>query len=517
MLTGRAEELDYLKEYYGRKGSHLLIFYGPKSIGKTAILREFTRGRPCHYHMARACSEKEHLAALKKLGERVEEFAQGVSFPHGEKFPEGKFPEGKFVEGKFFEGEFPEEGFPEGKFFEGEFPEGKFLEGNFFEKKEVLRGNSVPREKGIIIVEEFQRMVRAGEAVAGALFSLSRQPEGDGGLGVLLILTSSSVSWVENDMVSKIGESARAIADVYKVRELGFPSLRNYFPAYSARQCMEVYAILGGVPGWWEYFDEKVSVRENVCREILEKAGRLHHAVDYLSFEELREPAVYSTILAALAAGMEKLNDLYRHTGFSRAKLSVYLNNLIGMNWVEKVFSFEPGDMAGKKNGAGNGAKKGIYRICNCYVKFYYTYLYTGEDRLFRMSAQRFYNTFILPDRDRYMQDSLRKICMQHIEACGRSGELPVRADRIGSWLGKKGRIDVVVQEAGGDTLLALCQASRMGMAFGEYREMMEAAQKAGFRADYVWLYAELFEDRIVREAERKGNITLVDLKAIGW
>lgn len=54
--------------------------------------------------------------------------------------------------------------------------------------------------------------------------------------------------------------------------------------------------------------------------------------------EESRETAVYDTILATLADGRHgKLNDMYAHTGFSRAKISVYLKNLMELELVENV------------------------------------------------------------------------------------------------------------------------------------------------------------------------------------
>ena len=440
MLTGRTAELDDLKEYYEREGNSLLILYGQKYIGKTAVLREFTRGKPCHYHMARACSESEHLFALGKLAEETAQDSE---------------------------------------------------------------------DKAVVIVEEFQRMVRMGDAVTEALFALRgvESPK-----GALVIFTSSCIHWVENSMVARTGNAVRGISDVLKIKELEFEYLRQYFPAYSFRQCMEVYAMLGGVAGWWQYFDGRLSIKDNVCRNLLEKSGRLHDAPEYLMAEELREPAVYNTILAALAAGKEKLNDLYRHTGFSRAKLSVYLGNLIGMNLVEKVYSMEPGGEGGKAP-AKDGAKKGIYRISSSYIKFYYTYLYGGENRLFKMSPERYYNTYILPDRDRYVQDAFRKICMQHIERCGREGRLPLLPERMGSWFGKKGTIDIVVQDTWGCTLLALCQAGRMGMSYEEYRSLLETAENVGFRTDYIWLYAELFDERIVWEAEKKESLTLIDIR----
>ncbi len=441
MLIGRAAELEYLKGYYEKEGSHLLILYGQKSIGKTAILREFTRGKPCHYHMARACSGQGSLEWMQRL----EDGKAGLGL-----------------------------------------------------------------EKEVVVVEEFQHMARTGKEAVQALLALSGK--WSGGAGVLLILVSSSIRWVENKMVSQLGEAVSAISDVYKVKELEFRYLQEYFSLYSVRQCMEVYALLGGVPGWWKHFDQRRSVKGNICQAILEGTGGLRHTVEYLAMEELRELAVYNTILAALAAGKRKLNDLHKETGFPRAKLSVYLGNLIQMDWVEKVYSFEPSGSVGKK--ANAEAKKGMYRICNSYIDFYYTYLYYGEEQLFRMSAERFYNTYILPDRDRHLQEAFVRACMQHIETCGRQGKLPVREDRIGSWFGKDGRhIDAVVQETGGATLLALCQGSRFGMTYEEYAGMLATAQKAGFHADYVWLYAELFDCRIVKEAEERETLVLVDIR----
>ena len=90
-----------------------------------------------------------------------------------------------------------------------------------------------------------------------------------------------------------------------------------------------------------------------------------------------------------------------------------------------------------------------------------------------------------------------------------------MQPERMGSWFGKKGNIDIVVQDTQGHTLLALCMASRMGMAYADYRKLLETAQAAGFHADDIWLYAELFDERIVWEAEGKENLTLVDIRKL--
>ena len=56
----------------------------------------------------------------------------------------------------------------------------------------------------------------------------------------------------------------------------------------------------------------------------------------------LRELPFYSTILSVLAENEPKLNYLFTRTGFSRAKISVYIKNLIQIDVAEKIFSYEP-------------------------------------------------------------------------------------------------------------------------------------------------------------------------------
>ena len=51
----------------------------------------------------------------------------------------------------------------------------------------------------------------------------------------------------------------------------------------------------------------------------------------------LRELSVYDTILACIAGGCDKLNDLYLKTGFSRAKISVYMKNFAASDIIEKT------------------------------------------------------------------------------------------------------------------------------------------------------------------------------------
>ena len=59
MVLGRAVELKYLNTYYDREGSQIMVVYGEKNIGKTALLSQFVQDKPFHYYRARSASERE--------------------------------------------------------------------------------------------------------------------------------------------------------------------------------------------------------------------------------------------------------------------------------------------------------------------------------------------------------------------------------------------------------------------------------------------------------------------------
>mgnify|MGYP003307889072 CR=1 FL=1 len=120
-----------------------------------------------------------------------------------------------------------------------------------------------------------------------------------------------------------------------------YQDFKEHFPLFSKKDSIGAFSILGGIPGLWQYFNDEFTLRENIENFILQSNEKLFdYGQQYVS-EELRETAVYNTILGALADGKRKLNDLYIHTGFSRAKISVYLKNLMQLEIVEKVFSFD--------------------------------------------------------------------------------------------------------------------------------------------------------------------------------
>lgn len=449
MLSGRSVERKNLNHYYDRDGSQILVLYGQRYVGKSSLLKEFVADKDHYYYSARICSDREQMYQWgNQLGR------EGVKT--------SQFPE-------------------------------------FSEIFEALpySGNG----KQVIIIDEFQRIVKTSDSFMPGLVKFIHSQWAK--RQVLVILVSSQVGWVENQMVSAMGESAYELSGLLKIRELPFKELVSYFPGYSMEQCIETYSVLGGYPGLWQMFDDRISVRENICRTLLNPGSILYNESQRLLEDSLRETSVYGTILSSIAEGNYKLNDLYEKTQFSRAKISVYIKNLMELELVEKVFSY---DTAGKAN-----TQKGIYRISNHILHFYFYFLYANLTEREISSPTLFYKQYVAPNFKNYVSVYFKQICAQKLAEKNKAGKLPIRYTSSGEWVGKMGSIDLVAQDDEQKTLLVLCNWDKPMMTYEDYERLLICARKAKISPDYIFLCsAARFDEKLHLEAKVKHNLKLI-------
>lgn len=401
MLVGREKELQYLNTVYEASGSRMIVVYGQKNVGKTTLLREFIADKQAFFYTATPASTRQQQFLLGKTS--------------GEK--------------NDFSSEYPE----------------------FDEIFTVLQADSTAKEKKVYVFDEWEHLIKADTSFMDALIRLLHYAYSEN--DTMIILCSSSVGFIENGLVSKIGKSALDISGFLKVKQLKFADIIRCFPDYSMSDCVKLYAILGGLPGLWDYFDPKIGIEANVCQNILRKGVFLQEEGARIVKEDLRETAVYYTILSALAEGREKLNDLYAHTGFSRAKISVYLKNLMELEIVEKVFSVE---VPGK-----DSQKKGVYRIACPYVHFWFKYIYRNYSDCMSMEPREFYNLYIKNSLKQYCEEYFSEICREYMTLSAQKGALMFAPIKSGLFDGKNGKVDYIGQGADGRVIAAFCYYSK--------------------------------------------------------
>ncbi|MCR4587854.1 MAG: AAA family ATPase [Lachnospiraceae bacterium] len=452
MLLGRNSELQYLNRFYDRAGSQILVVYGQEMVGKTALLKEFVQDKPYYYYECRSCSPREQLYLWG-----LELADQGIKTL--------KYPDLPDV-------------------------------------LEAALQNTTAKQ--VLILDEFQNFVKSDPDFMARLVSFVNNKWQN--REILVVLISSSIGWVENDMISRIGEVAYELAGLLKIRELPFSCLKDYFTGFSFEDLVNIYAVFGGFPGLWSFLDDKKSFKENLIRLVLSPTGALRHKADDIVSSELRETGVYNTILACIAEGANKLNAIYEATGFSRAKISVYLKNMIELEIVEKVFSMET-------EGHDN-MQKGIYRIHYPFIHFYFTFLYPHMSDLNRLTDREFYQRYIGQEIRFYTGFYFKKICMEYMQDQDRLDRLPIKSEESGEWVGKNGNIDIIMVNKEGECLIGLCNWDKPMMNYDDYEWLNFLASQAKISPEYIYLFSqERFDEQLELEAKVKKGLKLVTLK----
>lgn len=451
MFIGRKAELEQLNEVFESASGSAVVLYGRYGIGKTALSLYFAREHKHFYYCARELSEREQAMEL------IEELGGTLS---GEDIAFEVF---KAVKA-------------------------------FIEKSE--------EDKLIIIFDEFQYMIKYGDAFNIALTSLL----GDESLSgrIMLLLLSSSVNWVENSMVADLGAFARKLSGIIKLKELSFVETVDLFPGMSTESVIYTWAIFGGVPGMLTCWDQKKDLHENICSLFLSPTAPLFAEAPRLLKAELRELPAYNAILTTMAQGNYKLNDIYERTAFSRAKISVYIKNLIELDVVEKVFSMETGDH--------ENVKKGMYSIKDGFLRFWYRYVFRNLSLIEQNKGEQVYFEKILTTFDDFMRERFAEICLEYMKLMSELGKLSAKYETWGKWHGKTGDIDIVANDGEGHMLAGFCDFSDNSVDdtnLSEYRKLLKLA---GVEKCEMFIFAKSgFSLGLKSEAE-KDNIRLINM-----
>ena len=453
MLLGREKELQYLNTVYQTPGSRMIVVYGQKNVGKSTLLRNFVSDKQSFFFTATPASTRQQQYMLART---IDDIQGGAS-------------------------EYPD--------YDAVFT--------------ALQADSTAKEKKVYVFDEWEHMIKSDTSFMDAIIRLLRHAYSEN--DTMIVLCSSSIGFIENDLVSKIGKSALDISGFLKVKPLKFVDMIRNFPEYSMSDCVKMYSILGGLPGLWDYFDPKSSIEENICRNILKKGAFLQEEGARIVKEELRETSVYYTILSALAEGRKKLNDLYAHTGFSRAKISVYLKNLMELEIVEKVFSV---DVPGK-----DSQKKGMYRISCPYVHFWFKYIYRNYSDCMLMEPQEFFDSYIKKSLKYYCDEYFSEICREYMMLSATKDALLFTPETSGLFDGKEGMIDYVGQTKEGRTIVAFCYYSKPMVTYEDYQKNLSVLRLAKMRAEQIYLFANgRFDEKLTLESKVKGNIILLGM-----
>lgn len=388
-FIGRKRELDALAHLWESQRPELLILYGRRRVGKTRLLTHWigTQKPRALYWVADPTSSFDQL---RSFSQAVFQFESRRS-PAPTDFSYGTWK-------------------------------------TAFEELAQL----AEKARVAIIIDEFTYLLEAEPGIAGVLQNAWDKTLSNSNL--LLILSGSHLGMMERQVLFyQAPLYGRSTANLL-LQPLPFGATREAFPKYDADERVAVYAMLGGVPAYWERFKPQKSISDNIRSEFLSYSSSLHDEPRLLLADFLKDPHNYVAILKAIANGAATPKEIASFTGIDEKSIPQYLNLLTETGFVaRRVPVTQP-----------RGSRLGRHKITDPFLRFYYRFLARRQAQLAMDASEQ-----ALDEIKRHLLDFIgtytwEELCQEWLLRASVHDRLPIRPDQVGGAWTRKAQVDVV-------------------------------------------------------------------------
>jgi hypothetical protein len=460
VFIGRNKEMDFFESKFRKKSGQLLVLYGRRRIGKTELLREFAKDKIHVFYASSECTDRKQLEGFSKRLLNV-------------------YRDSEYL--KAFE-----------------------EWADVFEYISSFRVN----EKKLIIIDEFPYMVKGNRSIPSILQNIWDEHLKNEHL--MIVLCGSSMSFIENEILAEKNPLYGRTTGIYKMNPMKFDDVIRFFPNYSMIDKITAYGILGGIPHYLKQFDDTLSIEENIKENILMKGSTLYSEVEFLMRQELRETSVYNTLISVIALGNTKMNEIYQKSQIDKAKIGVYLNNLINLGIVEREFPVSEKDKI-KAN-----VQRGLYKITDNYFKFWYKFMFPNLSELEEGDIDGVYEEYIAPCISEHVSFVFEEVCIQYLKAKNRNNDLPFRFVKIGRWWDKNQEIDIMAFNTLNQYLLGECKWSNEKMKIKVLDGLEEKARISDIIEPLFYLFSKGgFTKELIELATKRDDLILISLDDI--
>lgn len=452
-FINRIEELEFLDKKWLAKEPCLIVVYGKRRVGKTELIKQFSQNKNAVYFLADKRTTKDQL---KELGQII---------------------------GHHFNDEL-------------------LIKNGFAEWLDVFRYLRRNVKKPLIFaVDEYPYLLEA-DASAGSIFQKGWD-EYLKNVPVFLILSGSSMAMMEAEVLSYKAPLYGRRSGQILVEPMSFSQSRQFFRGLSFEETLAFYTLAGGMPAYLLEMDASQSLEVNFKQKVLDRREFLYNEVEFILREELREPRVYLSILAAISLGKTRASEILNATGLEKSHLHKYLGVLEHLQLVQRELSVTETNPA--------KSKKGLYKLSDNFFKIWFQFVYPLKSSLEigdqSEALKKFKATFPLLTCLTYEQ-----VCQEILRQ--RQPEI-FPFEKVGRWWDRNLEIDMVAFNAEQNKILfGECKWSNKKVGTDILAELAAKAKSVEWglsvRTEHFALFSKSgFTPNLVKMAKEMGNVYL--------
>lgn len=382
MFIDRADDLAAMQGLWGLK-PQLYLLWGRRRVGKSALIREFARGKDAIVYQALTGTVADQLGLLTR---RILAWR-----------PDPVLAERPLTSW-----------------------------GETFAWFEVLGRQR--RELGsplLLVLDEFQFLDESDPTVISRLQDFLEVVRHEG-LPLFIVVAGSAIAFFEERIL--VGRLFGRRTGGGLLEPLGYRDAALFFPDWSPLDRIRAWGVLGGMPYYLEQFDPGHTLGWNIRERILRRNAVLYNEIDLLLRDELRDAPTYQSVLSAVAGGATKLSEIGSRTGVPVTSLTTILRRLERLHLVERSVPVTEDPAR---------SKRGLWTIADNFLAFWFRFVRPNLVDLEAGRGPAVWSDDIAPRLDAFLsRPAFERLCRSWVQLrMGLDRRLPARG-RVGAWWG---------------------------------------------------------------------------------
>ncbi|MCC8029136.1 MAG: ATP-binding protein [Lachnospiraceae bacterium] len=461
MFYCREEELRTMNRRYKKGRFECIIIYGRRRVGKTALINEFCKGKKTIYFSALNASSQENLEALSGAIYtcRNPESTSAITF------------------------------------------------GSYVDALDEITAIAA-QERLVFVIDEYPYLAKAERSISSRLQHMIDHRWQDSQL--FLILCGSSMSFMEYQVLGYESPLYGRRTAQFKIQALTYREMTAFHPELSAEDQALLYGVTGGIPHYINKLEVEDGLDEALLDNLFCTSAYLFEEPENLLKQELREPAIYNSVISAIAGGASRANEIASKTGLESGVCAKYLKVLLklGILRKESPVAEKPG-------------RKTIYMIDDNFFRFWYRFVSRNMSVIGAGKMRTVYDSAVRSCLSDYMGLIFEKMCRDYLFRYAE--DLPITLREIGQWWGtdaaahREVQIDIVgMPVEGNEYLIGSCKYRNEKTGMDELELLRRYA--AVFRRDakfYYYIFSKGGFSSALEELGEKGEVTLLTLEDI--
>lgn len=461
MFYCREKEIRTMNQRFDKGNFECIVIYGRRRVGKTALINEFCKGKPAIYFSALNASAQENLEALSK--------AIYLYKNPGE------------VNAPVYQ--------------------------NYENALDAV--TEIAKERRVVfVIDEYPYLARSERSISSRLQHVIDHIWQNSRL--FLILCGSSMSFMEYQVLGYESPLYGRRTAQFKVQALTYREVTAFHQGLCVEDQALLYGITGGVPHYINKLEVEGDLDEAVKENLLNTSSYLFEEPENLLKQELREPAIYNSVISAIAGGASHANEIATKVGVESGICAKYLRVLLELGILKKETPIM--EKAGKKT---------IYIIDDNFFRFWYRFVPGNMSAISAGRMEQIYERAIRPYFSDYMGLIFEKMCIEYLLRYAQ--DLPILLSDAGQWWGtdpktrKEVQIDIVgVPVEGQEYIIGSCKYKNTPVGVDELELLRQYASvfRQGCRFHY-FIFSKGGFTKALRELSGQGEVTLLTLEDI--